>query len=331
MSPPKVFVTRGLPGPALQRLAAQTDMHLWPGPGPLGAEQLRAQARDCEGLLCVLTDHIDAALLDAAPKLRVISSCSVGVDHVDVAALTHRGIPLGHTPGVLTEATADLAFALLLSAARRLPEAERFMRGGLWTPERRWEPELLLGRELHGATLGLLGLGAIGQAMARRAQGFGLRVLGWTPSGRRVPGVSPAEFDEVLEQSDFISLHLALNAHTRHLINAAALARMRRHAVLINSARGALVDEVALLGALRDGRIGGAALDVFEQEPLPIDHPLLRLPNVVVAPHIGSATLETRSRMAQRAVDNLLAGLRGEPLPYCANPEVRASLPGVLA
>jgi glyoxylate reductase len=331
MNLPRVFVTRGLPGPALQQLAAQTDMHLWPGPGPLGADALRAHVRDCEGLLCVLTDRVDAALLDAAPKLRVISSCSVGVDHVDVPTLTHRGIPLGHTPGVLTEATADLAFALLLSAARRLPEAERFMREGQWTPERRWEPELLLGRDLHGATLGLLGLGAIGQAVARRALGFGLRVIGWTPSGRRVPGVASAEFDEVLQQSDFISLHLALNEHTRHLINAAALTQMRRHAVLINSARGALIDESALTAALQDGRIGGAALDVFEQEPLPADHPLLRLPNVLVAPHIGSATLETRSRMAQRAVDNLLAGLRGSPLPHCANPEVFAGRTGVRA
>lgn len=289
--------------------------------------EMRAQLRDCAGLLCVITDRIDEDLLGAAPQLRVVSSCSVGVDHVDLDALRRRRIPLGHTPGVLVEATADLAFALLLSAARRLPEGERFMRENQWTPARRWEPDLLLGKDLNGATHGLIGLGAIGQAVARRAQGFGLRVIGWTPSGRAVPGVQPAGFDEVLAQSDFVSLHLALNARTHRIIDAAALGRMRRDAILINSARGGLVDEAALIAALREGRIGGAALDVFEQEPVAADHPLLTLPNVVVAPHIGSATFGSRARMAQRAVDNLLAGLRGERLPYCANPEVYGAAP----
>lgn len=322
MVKPRVFVSRHLPGPALAALAEQVHLTVWPGPHPLPSETLHREAREADGLLCLLTDRIDAALLAAAPKLKVISSCSVGVDHVEVAALTQKRIPLGHTPGVLVDATADLTFALLLAAARRIPEAERFVREGQWTPARRWEPEMLLGRDLAGATLGLLGLGAIGQAVARRAQGFGLKVIGWTPSGRAVPGVQPASFEQVLAQSDFLSLHLALSAETAQLINAAALARMKSDAILINTARGGLVDEAALVAALQSGKLGGAALDVFAQEPLAPDHPLLALPNVVIAPHIGSATQGTRARMAQRAVDNLLAGLAGEKLPWCANPEV---------
>ena len=315
----KVFVTRALPGPALAQLARHTNMECWDGAAPISPQQLRDKLADCDGLLCILTDQIDATLLQAAPKLKVISSCSVGVDHVDVAALNQRRIPLGYTPGVLVDATADLTFALLLSAARRLPEGEAFMRAGAWTPARRWEPDLLLGKDLRGATLGLIGLGAIGQAVAQRAQGFGLKVIGWTPSGRAVDGVESASFDEVLERADFLSLHLALSARSAKIINAQALAKMKADAILINSARGGLIDEAALINALRDGRIGGAALDVYAQEPVAADHPLLALPNVVIAPHIGSATLGTRSRMAQLAVDNLLAGLAQEPMPHCYN------------
>lgn len=321
---PRVFVSRALPGPALRQLAAQTEMRCWTGNAPISAEQLRIEVREAEGLLCILTDRIDESLLAAGTKLRAVSSCSVGVDHVDVGALTRRGIPLGHTPGVLVDATADLAFALLLAAARRLPEGERFMRNGEWTPARRWEPEFLLGRDLCGATLGLLGLGAIGQAVAKRAQGFGLNLIGWTPSGRVVPGVRSMSFEDVLAQSDFLSLHLALSERTAKVIDARALAQMKRGAILINTARGGLVDESALLAALQNGQLGGTALDVFAQEPVAANHPLLQLPNVVIAPHIGSATLGTRSAMAQLAVDNLLAALRGERMPHCANPEVYA-------
>lgn len=321
---PRVYVTRPLPGDAHQRLTDDCTLRLWEGAGTPDAETLHAAVADCEGLLCMLTNTVDAALLDAAPRLRVVSSMSVGVDHVDVAALTARGIPLGHTPGVLVDATADLAFALLLSAARRLPEAERFLREGNWTWARRWEPGLLLGHDLRGATLGLVGLGAIGQAVARRARGFGMRIIGWTPSGRQVDGVQVADLDALLEQSDFVSLHLALSDSSRHIIDARALRRMKNSAVLINTARGPLVDEAALVDALRSGQIAGAALDVFESEPIGADHPLLGLPNVVAAPHIGSATLGTRTRMAELAVDNLLAGLRGEPTPHCVNPEVQA-------
>lgn len=322
----KVFVSRRLPGPALDQLATQVDMQCWPEREPPDAATLRVALQDCDGLLCTLTETIDEALLAAAPRLRVVSSCSVGVDHVDLAALNRRRIPLGHTPHVLTDATADLTFALLLATARRLPEGERFMRNDEWTPARRWEPDFLLGKDLHGATLGLIGLGAIGQATARRALGFGMRVVGWTPSGRPVDGVESLSFEAVLAQSDFVSLHLALSDRTRRIIDAQALARMRSDAVLINTARGGLVDEPALVDALRSGRLGGAGLDVFEREPVSASHPLLGFPNVVIAPHIGSATLGTRSQMAQLAVDNLLAGLRGEPMPHCVNPDMQSGV-----
>lgn len=286
---------------------------------------------DCEGLLCLLTDRVDAELIAAAPALRVISSCSVGVNHIDLDAATRRRLPVGYTPGVLVETTADLAFALLLAAARRVVEADRFVREGQWTPERSWEPDMLLGRDLHGATLGLVGLGSIGQAVARRARGFGMRVLGWTRSGRPVEGVEAAPLDRVLSESDFVSLHVAATAETRHLIDAAALARMTRGAILVNTARGEIVDEAALASALADGHLAGAALDVFEREPLSPDSPLLGLPNVVLAPHIGSASIATRSRMADLAVDNLLAGLEGRPLAHCANAGALArSGPGTL-
>ncbi len=318
----KVFVSRKLPGSALEQLSASVDTQVWPHERPPTAQELTQAVQDCDGLLCVLTDRIDADLLLQAPRLRVVSSCSVGVDHVDVAALTEHGIALGYTPHVLVDATADLCFALLLGAARRLPEGERFMREGLWTPQRRWEPDLLLGKDLRGATLGLVGLGAIGQAVARRAQGFGMRVVGWTPSGRQVDGVIAASFEEVLSQADFLSLHLALSESTRHIINAKALAHMKADALLINTARGGLVDEQALLQALEAGHLAGAALDVFEQEPVSAQHPLLQLPNVSIAPHIGSATLGTRAAMAQLAVDNLLAGLNSRPMPHCYNPQV---------
>jgi glyoxylate reductase len=250
----------------------------------------------------------------------VISTCSVGVDHIDLAAATARGIPVGHTPGVLVETTADLAFGLMLAAARRLAEADHFVREGGWTPDRAWDPELLLGRDLWGATLGVIGLGAIGRAVARRAQGFGMRVLGWTRSRRAVPGVEGVEIDALLGESDFVSLHLALAPETRNLIDARALARMRPGAVLVNAARGGLVDEAALLEALRSGRLAAAGLDVFAHEPLDPASPLLRAPNLVLTPHIGSASIATRTRMADLAVDNLLAGLEGRALPHWANP-----------
>jgi len=316
----RVFCTRRLPGRALARLAEQAELDVWEGPGAPPAPELFARAREADGLLCLLTDSISSELIAHCPRLRVISSCSVGLDHVDLAAASARGIPVGFTPGVLVETTADLAFGLLLAAARRIPEAERFLRHGAWTWERRWEPELLLGRDVYGATLGVIGLGAIGRAVARRAAGFGMRVLGWTRSGRRVPGVEPASFDGLLRESDFVSVHVALTPETRGLLGASELARMRPGALLIHTSRGGVVDEGALVRALERGSLGGAALDVFAVEPIDPGSPLLGAPNLVLTPHIGSATIATRTRMADLAVENLVAGLAGRPLPHCANP-----------
>ena len=320
-SRPRVFVTRELPGEGLRRLTRQTRCDIWSHPAPPTPEQIAARARDCEGLLCLLTDRIDAALLAGCPKLKVVSSCSVGLDHIDLEEARRRNIVIGYTPGVLVETTADLAFSLLLAAARRVVEADRFVRAGSWTPERRWEPGMLLGRDVHGATLGIVGLGAIGRAMARRARGFGMRVLGWTRSGRQVEGVQSVGLDALLAESDFVSVHLASTPETHHLLGAGAISRMKRGAILVNTARGGIVDEVALEQALASGALAAAGLDVFAEEPLDPCSPLLGCENVVLTPHIGSASVATRSRMAEIAVENLLAGLEGRPLPQAANPD----------
>jgi lactate dehydrogenase-like 2-hydroxyacid dehydrogenase len=241
--------------------------------------------------------------------LRAISNYAVGTDNVDLDAATRRGIPVGNTPDVLTDATADLAFALLLALARRLPEGERDVREGQWVT---FEPDRNLGAEVTGATLGIVGFGRIGQAVARRAEGFGMTILHSARSG----GVP---LEELLERADFVTLHCPLTPETRHLIDDAALSRMKPTALLVNSARGPIVDSTALGRALRERAIGGAALDVTDPEPLPADHPLLRAPNLLVVPHIGSATVRTRHKMTEIAVDNLLAALAGEPMPHQAN------------
>ena len=309
----------------LAPLGSRARARVWSEGHPPSPDELREAVQGCEGLLCLLTDRIDRDLIEATPALRVISSMSVGVDHIDLDAATARSIPVGHTPGVLTETTADLAVALLLAAARRIPEADRLVRDGRWTAERRWAPDMLLGRDVHGATLGVVGLGAIGQAVARRARGFGMRVVGWTRSGREVSGVESVALDELLRRSDFVSLHVALAAGTRDLLGAERIRSMKPGAVLVNTARGGLVDEPALAAALESGHLAAAALDVFEHEPLSSESPLLRAPNLVLAPHIGSASVTTRRRMAALAVENLLAGLAGEPLPHQANPFTKAS------
>jgi glyoxylate reductase len=250
---------------------------------------------------------------------------SVGVDHVDIAALTRRGIPLGNTPGVLVDTTADLAMALLLAAARRIPEADQFVRSGSWDPANPWHPEFFVGKDLSGATLGVLGLGAIGQALARRGAAFGMRVLGWNRTPRDLAGVESASFQEVLEKSDFLSVHVALTAETRGLLGGEAIAMMKPGAVLVNTARGGIVDEAALAQALSSGHLFAAGVDVFGREPVEPDNPLLKLPNVVLAPHIGSASRRTRERMAALSVDNAIAAILGKPMPQCVNPEVYGS------
>jgi glyoxylate reductase len=315
---PRVFATRRLPGGALARLAQRAELSVWEGEGAPPPEALAAGARDADGLLCLLTDRIDAELLRACPRLRAISSCSVGVDHIDLAAAAARGIPVGHTPGVLVETTADLAFGLLLAAARRIPEADRYVREGRWSFPHRWDPEALLGRDLHGATLGIVGLGAIGRAMARRAAGFGMRILGWSRSPRDVPGVERRGLEALLAEAELVSVHVALAPETRGLLSGRAIASMRPGAILVNTARGGIVDEAALAAALASGRLAAAALDVFAHEPLDPASPLLAAPNLVLTPHIGSASVATRTAMADLAVENLLAGLEGRPLRHRA-------------
>jgi len=299
----RVLITRRLPFPALDRLRAAHEIDLWEGELPPEPAALRDRVAGADALLCLLTDRVDAALLDAAPNLRAISVMAVGVDNVDLEAVRERGIPVGNTPDVLTDATADLAMALLLAAARRLPEARAAVLDGAWRP---WEPAALLGLELRGATLGIVGFGRIGRAVARRAEAFGMQVI----HTRETP------FDELLESSNVVSLHVPLTADTRNLIDAAALRRMKPTAILVNTARGPIVDQRALATALQAGELGFAALDVTDPEPLPPDDPLLAAPNLLVLPHVGSATHTTRARMADLAVDNLLAALDGRPMPH---------------
>ncbi len=320
---PVVFVTRRIPEVGLSPVREACQMRLWEGELPPPKDVLLREVADCDGLLCLLTDPIDAEVIAAGARLRVISQMAVGVDNIDLKAATARGIPVGHTPGVLTEATADFTFALLMAAARRVPEGVDYVRAGKW---RTWEPMGLLGMDIWQATLGIIGLGRIGAAVARRARGFAMRILYYDPARRpdleAELGVEYAELDDLLAQSDFVTLHCPLNAETYHLIDERALRRMKPTAILINAARGPVVDTAALVRALSEGWIRAAALDVTDPEPIPPDHPLVSLPNCVVVPHIASATVATRERMATMAAENLLAGLRGERLPYCANPDV---------
>ncbi len=330
MTKPRVFITRIIPDAGLRLAQAACDVNLWTDELPPPREALLAHVAGVDGLLCLLTDRVDGEVMDAAgPSLKVISNHAVGFDNIDVPAATARGIPVGNTPGILTDATADFAFALLLAAARRVAEGERFVRAGKWVT---WGPSLLLGPDVHGATLGLVGFGRIGQAMARRAAGFAMRVLYHDLSAASVPGLNaaPVALEMLLRESDFVSLHVPLTPETRHLINRETLALMKPTAVLVNTARGSVVDQAALYEALRDRRIFAAALDVTDPEPIPPDSPLLMLDNCLIAPHIASASVATRDKMARMAAENLLAGLRGERLPNCVNPEVYTR-PGIEA
>lgn len=307
-----VAVTRRLPGRAVERLAERHAVSVWPGELPPTREELRTIVAGADGLLCLLTDTIDAPLLERAPRLRAIANYAVGCDNVDLAAAAARGIPVGVTPDVLTDATADLAVALLLAVARRLPAAHAAVRSGGW---RTWEPCGWLGLELHGATLLVVGGGRIGGAVAHRAQAFGMRVV---VAGRN------DELHALLAEADALSLHVPLTAHTANLIDERALRAMRPHAVLVNTARGGVIDHAALRRALHEGWIAGAGLDVTDPEPLAPDDPLLAAPNLLVLPHIGSATRTARERMAELAVDNLLAALDGRPMPHPAPSGARA-------
>ncbi len=337
MSRPRVVATRQLPLEAQKQLTAHADVVCWESDSPATRAWLLDQISEADGLYCLLTDQINQEVLSCGTRLRVVSTMSVGYDHIDIPTCTARNIPVGYTPGILTDTTADLAFSLLMAAARRIVEGAEYVRQGHW---KEWKPDLLLGQDIHGATLGIVGWGRIGQAMARRAEGFGMNVLAvCSPKGDSGAGkpsdikqakpatsnmshVSFVNLPTALAQSDFLSLHVPLTPETHHMIGEPQLRAMKRTSILINTARGAVVEPAALYQALQQGDIGGAALDVTEPEPLPASHPLLTLQNCLVVPHVGSASTATRSRMAEIAVENVLAALRGERIKHCVNPEV---------
>ena len=321
MAKPSVYVTRVIPDQGPDRLRDVCEVRVWQDDLPVPPDVLRRELAEAEGLLCLLSDPIRADLIDATPKLRVISQMAVGYDNIDLPAATARGIPVGHTPGALTETTADFAFTLLMAAARRVSEAERFVRDGKW---KTWGPMLLMGQDVYGATLGIIGLGRIGMAVARRARGFEMRVLyhGGDDQAAREIGAEPRALDDLLRESDFISLHVPLTPDTVGMIGTDAFKLMKPDAIVINAARGAVIDQRALYDALASGAIRYAALDVTDPEPIPMDDPLLTLDNCLIVPHIASSSVKTRTRIAVMAADNLLAGLRGERLPHCANPAV---------
>lgn len=320
---PKVYVTRLLPREAMDRIYSFCDARVWEGELPPLRRVLLENVKDIEGLLSLLTDRVDAQLMDQAPKLKVISNCAVGFDNIDVKEATKRGIVVGNTPGVLTDTTADFAFALLMAAARRVVEGDRAVRAGKW---KTWGPMILLGQDVHGATLGIIGLGRIGSTVARRAKGFGMKTL-YTDVYRNKQaedelGIQYVDMDTLLAQSDFITVHTNLTPETHHMIGSKQFEKMKRTAILVNTSRGPIVDNMALYDALRSGKIAYAALDVTEPEPIPGNHPLLSLDNVIVVPHIASASVAARTKMGMMAADNLIAGLKGEMPPTPVNPEV---------
>ena len=321
----KVFMTRAIDAAALARLGAAAEVALWPGEMPPSALQLRAVLSQADAILSMVTDKLDAPAIANASRLRVISNLAVGVDNIDLEAATRAGIAVGHTPGVLTEATADLAFGLLMATARRIAEGDRHVRAGKW---RTWGPMTLLGRDVHSSTLGIIGLGAIGQAMARRASGFGMQVLylkrqAKRPAGDKIAGALGVSLRRLLAESDYVSVHVPLTVKTRHLMGPREFSLMKPGAIFINTARGAVVDQAAMLKALKSGRLAGAGLDVTDPEPITANDPLLRLDNVVITPHIGSASIATRAQMAAIAVGNILDVFAGRLPRFCANPGVR--------
>ena len=323
MEKQKVFVTRIIRDKGLELVTENCRADIWPEELPPGRQALLERVRGVDGLLCLLTDRIDSEVMDAAgPGLKVISNHAVGFDNIDVAAATARGIPVGNTPGILTDATADMAFALMMAAGRRVVEAENFLRAGKW---KTWGPSMLLGVDFAGATLGIIGFGRIGQAMAKRATGFDMQVLYYDPSASDSESGQPVvstDLDTLLAESDFVSLHLPLTPETRHMVNAKFLSKMKSNAVLVNTARGGVLDQSALYETLKEKRIFAAALDVTDPEPLPLDSPLLELDNCIIVPHIASASVGSRDMMSYLSAKNLIAGLNGDHLPHCVNSEV---------
>lgn len=317
----KVFVTRVVPGRALDMLrAAGHTVDLWEDELPPPPSVLAERLASADAALTLLTDRIDAALLAASPSLKVIANMAVGYDNVDPHEAADAGVWLTNTPGVLAETTADLAFALLLAAARRVVESDRDTRAGGW---RTWSPTAFLGHDVHGATLGIVGMGEIGEAVARRARGFSMRLLYTNrsprPEAERELGAERRPLEELLAESDFVSVHVPLTTETRRMFGGPQFRLMKPTAIFVNTARGGVVDQDALVAALREGRIAGAALDVTDPEPLPLSHPLFALPNVVITPHIASASVATRSRMAEMAAQNIIAVLNGAEPPNAVN------------
>jgi glyoxylate reductase len=329
MDRPRVLVTRETPGRALAMLEAVAEVTVWPELSPPPRDELLRLAAGARALLPMLTERIDAELLDAAPSVRIVANMAVGYDNIDVPAATERGVAVTNTPGVLTETTADLAFALLLAGARRVAEGDRLVRAGGWPT---WYPTFMLGHDVYGATLGIIGMGAIGQAVAHRARCFGMTVLYYSRGRKQdledAMGIAYCELPSLLAESDFVSLHCPLTAETRGLIGSKELASMKPSAVLVNTARGPVVDQRALVYALRHNTIAHAALDVTEVEPIAPDDPLLTLDNVTITPHVGSATVTTRARMAEMAAQNIVAFLRGERPPNLVNPGVTGTRAG---
>jgi len=322
---PKVYVTGKIAPQALDMISEVAEMKLWTGELAIPHETLLEQIKDVDGLLCLITDKVDAPIMEAAPRLKVISNHGVGYNNIDIAEATKRGILVGNTPGVLSETTADFAFALLMAAARRVAEADKYTRSGLWQVA--WEPMLLLGQDIHHSTLGIVGLGRIGIEVARRAKGFQMHVLYHNRTRRedveRELGVEyTVTLSELLSRSDFVSLHVPLTEDTRRMIGPAEFSMMKPTSILVNTSRGQVVDQKALYKALKSGQIAAAAIDVTEVEPIPMDDPLLTLENIIIAPHMASASTATRTKIAIMAAANLIAGLQGKMLPNCVNPEV---------
>jgi len=321
---PKLFMTRKIPERGLKKIKEHFEVDLWPEEAPPPKEVIIERVKDVDALVPLLTDPIDAEVMDSAPKLRIISQYAVGYDNIDVNAATKRGIYVTNTPGVLTETVADFTMALMMAIARRVVEADKYIRQGKWKVG--WHPLYFLGTDLYGATLGIVGLGRIGSAVARRAKGFDMKILYYDVVRRedleKELGAKFVDLDTLLKESDFVTLHVPLTPKTKDLIGERELKLMKPTAYLINTSRGKVIDEKALIKALKEGWIAGAALDVFYQEPTPPDNPLLELNNVVVAPHIASASLETRSRMAEIVAENLIAFKEGKKPPTLVNPDV---------
>lgn len=316
MRKPGVFITRRIPSEAMRQLDQVADVHLWDGDDAVPRDILLEEVSEATGLLCLLTEKIDEELLENAGQLKVVANMAVGFDNIDLNACGRRGVVVTNTPGVLTETSADFAFALLMAISRRVVEGDRYVREGKW---KTWGPLLLLGQDLHHSVLGIIGLGRIGAEVAKRAQGFDMKILYHNNSRRdeleRRYGLEYVDLDTLLGESDFVTLHVDLNPKTRHLLSAPQFRTMKRTSYLVNTARGAIVDLEALYHALLAGELAGAALDVTEPEPIAPNHPLLELPNVIVCPHIASASVDTRTRMATLAVDNLVAVLKNEKPP----------------